>query len=456
MKFEEMKLKEELLKAVHKAGFTEATSIQEKCIPAALEGRDVVGQSATGSGKTAAYGLPILQNIEKGKGVQALILAPTRELAQQVKDRMDEFARFLGIHIAIVYGGVGMQPQIDALARAEIVVATPGRMLDHLGRGTANLRKVKILVLDEADKMFEMGFIEDVEEIMKSLSKERQTLLFSATIADRVHHLIKKYLKTPYLIKEKIHVDRSLLKQVYYNVRPNDKFALLLHLLKHKTEGLAIVFCGTRREVDMVSRNLKINGIKALAVHGGLSQNMRTNAVDALRAENISVLVATDVAARGLDIQNISHVYNYDSPKNSEEYTHRIGRTARMGNKGDAVTLLCDRDHDNFRNVMSDRNLRIDNEEPPAFEKIPFQRVEERRDNPRFGRGNAQRGGQGRRNSYEETQGTHHERSSRPSSGRPAQSSSEHSSGTRSSGPRRFGSGNGGNRRFAGGNRGRR
>lgn len=395
MKFEEMNLKENLMKAIQRAGFTEATSIQEKCIIPALQGRDIVGQSATGSGKTAAYGLPILEKIEPGKGLQAMILAPTRELAQQVKDRMDSFAKFLGIHIAIVYGGVGMQPQIDALRRAEIVVATPGRMLDHVGRGTVFLKKVHIVVLDEADKMFEMGFIEDVREILKEVPKERQTLLFSATMSEQVHRIIKGYLKDPYMIREKIHVDRSLLKQIYYNIKSKDKFSLLVHLLKNKTEGLAIVFCGTRKQVDIINKNLKKQGIKSLAVHGGLSQNMRTNAVESLRKENISVLVATDVAARGLDIQNISHVYNYDCPKNAEEYTHRIGRTARAGNKGDAITLLSDRDHDNFRNVMSDRNLKIENEEPPAFEKIAFDLTEDRR--PERGGFGGGRGGQGGR-----------------------------------------------------------
>jgi ATP-dependent RNA helicase DeaD len=379
MKFEEMNLKEEILRAVRNIGFAEATKIQEGCIPTAMQGRDIMGQSSTGSGKTAAFGLPILEKIERRKGIQAAILTPTRELALQVKDNMDAFSQYLGISTAVVYGGVGIQPQIDALRTAEIVVATPGRMLDHIGRGTIYLGKVRTLVLDEADKMFEMGFIEDVQEIMKHMPKERQTMLFSATITPNVMHLVKLYLKNPLVVRHRMHVEKSLLKQVYYNLRCGDKFSLLVHLLKKKTPGLAIVFCGTRGEVDVVARNLKKQGVKAQAVHGGLSQNIRTHAVNALKQENIDVLVATDVAARGLDVNNISHVYNYDSPKTPEEYTHRIGRTARAGNYGEAVTLLCDRDHDNFRRVLADRDIVVASATPPRFLHIPLERYERQR-----------------------------------------------------------------------------
>lgn len=278
-------------------------------------------------------------------------------------------------------------------------------------------------------------------------------MLFSATMAGRVQELVKKYLNNPFMVREKIHVDKSLLKQVYYNVRQNDKFSLLVHFLKNKTEGLAIVFCGTRHEVDNVNKNLKKQGIKSLAVHGGLSQNMRSNAVDALKAENISVMVATDVAARGLDINNISHVYNYDSPKNSEEYTHRIGRTARAGNSGEAITLLSERDHDNFRSVMSNRELIIEPAPLPEFQKIVMERFSDRRDNPRFGgrgenggRGNGRRGfGDGRRgnsnerpSSYEPSQRSYSERSERPSQGQ--HGISDHRQSQRQGGqPRRSG-----------------
>lgn len=372
MGFEELNLHQDILKAVKRHGFSEPTAIQLRCIPEIKAGRDVVGQSLTGSGKTAAFGLPLLERIHPGKGVQALILTPTRELAGQVRDTLASFSSFTRIEIAAVYGGVGIEPQIDALQKADIVVATPGRMLDHIKRNTVDLNNATFFVLDEADKMFEMGFIEDVEEIIGYLPKERQTLLFGATMPYEIRHLIKKHLRNPYFIKEQIHVDRSLLKQVYYDVKQHEKFSLLVYLLKNKTPGLAIVFCGRRSEVDILTRNLKMQGINAMAVHGGLSQNRRNRAVDSLKQENIQVLVATDVAARGLDIKNISHIYNYDSAKNSSEYVHRIGRTARAGKSGEAATLLSERDHDNFRNVMTDSSLQIEKELLPHFERVPF------------------------------------------------------------------------------------
>lgn len=384
MKFEELKLNENLIKAINRKGFTEPTPIQIKCIPAIKSGKDVVGQSLTGSGKTAAFGLPILEKIIPGKGIQALILAPTRELASQVKEHLVSFASFMRINITSIYGGVSINPQFDALKRAEIVVATPGRLLDHMERNSINLNNVSFLVLDEADKMLEMGFIDDIKIIMKHLPKNKQTLLFSATIPTQIHEIIRYYLKDPVFIKEQIHVDKSLLKQIYYDVRQNEKFSLLVHLLKKKTPGLAIVFCGTRSQVDLITKNLKMQNIHAMAVHGGLSQNRRSHAVDSLKRENIQVLVATDIAARGLDIKNISHIYNYDSPKNSDEYTHRIGRTARAGKYGEAVTLISERDHDNFRNVMSDRNLSIKKEFLPEFEKVQF--VRDMHENRNFSR----------------------------------------------------------------------
>jgi len=374
MGFEELQLQPDILKAVIRHGFVEPTAIQKKCIPEIKAGHDVVGQSLTGSGKTAAFGLPLLEKIHIGKGIQALILAPTRELANQVRDTLTIFASFTRIEITAIYGGIGINPQFDALKHAEVVVATPGRILDHISRKTIDLRNVKILVIDEADKMFEMGFIEDVREIINYLPAKRQTLLFSATISSSIHQLIKTYLKNPCSIKEQIHVDKTLLKQIYYDVRQHEKFSLLVYLLKNKTPGLAIAFCGTRREVDVLTKNLRMQNIHAMAVHGGLSQNRRSHAVDSLKKENIQVLVATDVAARGLDIKNISHIYNYDSPKNSDEYTHRIGRTARAGNSGEAVTLLSERDHENFRNVMTDRSLHIQKEQLPSFEILKFVR----------------------------------------------------------------------------------
>ncbi|MFH1211542.1 MAG: DEAD/DEAH box helicase [Candidatus Woesearchaeota archaeon] len=401
MRLEELEIKAEILKALKRIGFTEPTPIQEKCIPEIKAGKNVVAQSLTGSGKTAAFGVPILEKIVPEKGLQMLVLTPTRELAAQVGEMLANFAFFMKINITTVYGGVGIEPQISALRRAHIVVATPGRMLDHIGRDTINLKNIQFLVLDEADKMFEMGFIEDVTEIIRCLPKQRQTLLFSATIPQEVHQLVKRFISNPVIIKEKLHVDKSLLRQVYYDVKHQDKFSLLIHLLKHKTPDLAIVFCGTRREVDAVAKNLKMQKIRAMAVHGGLSQNKRSFAVDSLKKENINVLVATDVAARGLDINRVSHVYNYDSPKTPNEYTHRIGRTARAGKYGEAVTLLSDRDHENFGNVMSDRSLNIQKEKLPQFERIKFDRAMQQRGGRDFRRETGQsRGYRGRDERY--------------------------------------------------------
>jgi superfamily II DNA/RNA helicase len=391
MAFRKLGLDENLLQAIEKSGYSLPTAIQEKCIPEALAGKDIVGQSLTGSGKTAAFGLPTIQKTIPRAGIQALILTPTRELAVQVMKTLQKYASHSKLNITAIYGGVSMQPQYDALRISEIVVATPGRLLDHIGRRSIDLSKVKVVVLDEADKMLEMGFIEDVTEIISNVPKDHQTLLFSATIPDEIKNIVTRYMRSPIMIKEKLHVDHSLLKQCYYDVQNFEKFSLLAHLLKNKTEGLAIVFCGTRTEVEVVSKNLNKQGVENLAIHGGLSQNQRMRAVDALKRGKIQALVATDVAARGLDIQNISHVYNYDCPKNASEYTHRIGRTARAGKGGEAVLLLSSRDHDNFRSVLRDRSLKIDKEEKPEFETVASI-PRERRAPQRFG--NHGRGGE--------------------------------------------------------------
>ncbi len=372
--FEDLNLNPKLLSAVKELGFTELTPIQQKCIPALQQGKDVVGQSSTGSGKTAAFGLPILEKIRPGSGVQVLILTPTRELCVQVAEAMKHFGKHLYVRVAEVFGGVGIGPQIQAIKRADVVVGTPGRILDHMERRTISFEGVGFLVLDEADRMFDMGFIEDVEKIISFVPKKRQTMLFSATINPEVHRIVQKHLILPVNVKVQTHVDKLHLKQVYYDVKFYEKFSLLVHLLKNKTSGLALVFCATRREVDHVARNLQTHGIKALAIHGGLTQQRRLAALDSLKSEQIQILVATDVAARGLDIKNVSHVYNYDAPKSAEEYVHRIGRTARAGMTGDAVTLLTEKDYDNFSRILSDPKIEIKKEEPIAFEQVRFDR----------------------------------------------------------------------------------
>ena len=401
MKFSELPIKPQILDAVHALGFETMTSIQEQCIPMVLEGRDVVGQSSTGSGKTAAFGLPMLDKIHRTKGLQALVLTPTRELCVQVTDALRDYAKLLHLTISSVYGGVGYGPQEEAMHRSEIIVGTPGRVLDHLQRGTLKLDNVTFFVLDEADKMFEMGFIESVDEIMTHLPAERQNLLFSATMPGPIVDIVNKFLRDPIYMQGTLYVDRGLLKQQYYVVHTREKFSLLGHLLQSKTEGLSLVFCATRQETDIVARNLKQNGFRAMAIHGGQGQGKRLHALDALRNERISILVATDVAARGLDVKNVTSVFNYDVPKSPEDYIHRIGRTARAGEAGSAVTLLAERDFDNFSRILRDHSIEITEEPVPNFPQLRFSRFQDQ------GRGEGRRGFQshGRAGRYGDRQG---------------------------------------------------
>jgi ATP-dependent RNA helicase DeaD len=382
MKCEQLNIHAKLLTKLQEQKFKELTLIQEKCIPEITQEKDVVGQAETGSGKTLAFCLPILNKIVPRKGLQALVLTPTRELCIQVTDVFRDFGKTLGIRTTSVYGGVNIGPQIRDIRTSEIVIGTPGRMLDHLRRGTIDLRNIRVLVLDETDKMFEMGFVDDVEEIIRHIPQQRQLLMFSATISEDVHRLARKHLKNPVIIKTQSYVDHSKLKQIYYDIyEQNQKFSLLVHLLNSNTDGLSIVFCGTRRESDAVSKNLARQGIRASAIHGGMRQQKRSSSLDALKTQKTKVLVATDVAARGLDIKNVTHIYNYDVPKTPTEYVHRIGRTARAGANGAAITLLTERDHDNFRRVQSNDDFRIERADIPDFRKLPFMRRFEPRSN---------------------------------------------------------------------------
>jgi ATP-dependent RNA helicase DeaD len=380
MNFEKLNFDIKLQKKVCEFGFKDLTSIQEKCIPNILIGKDVVGQAETGSGKTLAFCLPILNMIKPNNGLQVLILTPTRELCIQVSDVFKGFGKNLGIKTTDIYGGVNIDLQIRNINNSNIIVATPGRLLDHISRKTIDFENIRFLVLDETDKMLEMGFIEDVEKIIFNLPRDRQTLMFSATISEDVYKIARKHLINPLMFRTKPLVDTDKLNQKYYDIyNHNDKFSLLLHLLKRSTPGLAIVFCATRKETDIVAKNLRRQGINASAIHGGMNQNNRLKSLDSLKQQKTDVLVATDVAARGLDIKNVSHVYNYDVPKTPREYIHRIGRTARAGKNGDAVTLLTSRDHDNFRRVQSDEKLIIKKANFPQFNKVIFFRGYKRR-----------------------------------------------------------------------------
>ena len=398
-------LQPELAKAFEEMGFLEYTDIQKKTIPLIQEGKDVIGQSFTGSGKTAAFGFPILEKITHNHGVQTLLLVPTRELCEQVTTEMRKFAKYKRMNITAVYGGVSINPQFQSLKHADIVVATPGRMLDHLERGTARLTNVKILVLDEADKMFEMGFIDDVKRIISQLPRERQTLLFSATISHQVHEIVKNYMKNPEKVKVQSYVGEEKLEQYFYSVHAADKFSLLVHLLRHEKPGLTIIFCATRNRVDALGKNLYKQGIQAQSLHGGLTQNRRKQAIDMFHGNKVDILVASDVAARGLDIKNVKYIINYDIPKTSKEYIHRIGRTARAGKEGKVISLLAQQDHDNFRNVLEDRSLIVKKLEPPQFERMPFIQSHGREPG---------RGGYGRRGGKPYHQGQHERRPYHP------------------------------------------
>ena len=391
--FEKLGLCEHVLKVISAKKFTEPSEIQEKTIPLILEGKDVIAGSATGSGKTLAFGAGMIKNAEKGKGVQGLILTPTRELAEQVSCALAEFAYYKGLEIMPVYGGVAMGPQTKKLAYADIVVATPGRLLDHMQHNSIDLSKVDYLVLDEADRMWDMGFKEDVGRIVNACPTNRQTLLFSATITGDLADFSGKFMKSPVEIVVDNYVDASKLKQIYYDVQDNGKFSLLVHLLKHEDAHLVMIFCNTRRNVDFVTKNLELNGVNAQAIHGGMDQNKRTRVLKGFDNAKVNVMVCTDVAARGLDIQGVSHVYNYDLPSDHKDYIHRIGRTARAGESGIAVNILASRDYDNFGNIQRhNTELLIKRMDTPRYERIAIKFDEPRAS--RFGgfHGRASRG----------------------------------------------------------------
>lgn len=357
MPFEKLGIDKRILSALKDMRFEKTTEIQERVIPLAMQGKDVVAQSMTGSGKTAAFGVPMLHFIEKGRGVQALVIVPTRELCEQVANEIRKFGKYMNISVAKVYGGVGIEPQIHSLRYSEIVVGTPGRILDHMNRRTVNFSSLKILVLDEADRMLDMGFIDDIRRIIHALPRKRQTMLFSATIPDEVVRIARNYMHNPVKISAEPRVPAHKLRQFYYDAPEDEKISLLVHLIKKETPSLAIVFCNTKRETDFVARVLADSGIEAKALHGDMTQQQRTHVMAGFHRGRPHVLVATDVAARGLDIKNVSHIFNYDVPQDADSYTHRIGRTARIGKEGKAVILLSRRDHEAFRRIMRQENI---------------------------------------------------------------------------------------------------
>ena len=377
MKFEDLNIEKSVSDSLNNIGFESPTKIQLETIPIIKQGYDVIGQSETGSGKTAAFGIPLVEKVVKGKKTQALVLAPTRELAIQTAGELAKFSRFKGLHILTVYGGVSMGPQVDGLRRAEIVVGTPGRILDHMRRGTLDANNIKIFVLDEADKMIDMGFVEDIETIERNIPKDRQTLLFSATMSDSLLEMREKFTKNAKKIKTQTKVRKDVLRQYYCDVDYKMKFSLLVHLINQENPKLAIIFCNSRRDASAVARNLRYSGINATELHGGLTQQRRENVMENFHKGMTKILVATDVAARGLDIKNVTHIFNYSIPKTAEDHTNRIGRTARAGESGKAISLLGRDDHDSFRRITRFFSHEIEKMEVQDFRILPFRKYQQ-------------------------------------------------------------------------------
>ena len=390
-KFRSLGLSQGTLKALEEIKFSIPSEIQEKTIPLAIAGKDVIGKSSTGSGKTLAFGAPIIEKVKPKRGLQALILTPTRELAEQISKALKTFSKYNPLKIITVYGGTSIEKQIRELPHAEVVVATPGRALDHLKRRTIDLSKIKILVLDEADRMLDMGFIHDVTEIVHHCPKQRQTLLFSATLSEDIMHISRKYMQQPKEVSAKENVDPTKLEHVFYDVPSNQKFSLLVHLLKKESSNLVMIFCNTKRNVDLIAKNLQSQGFEAIALHGDLNQAKRNRVLENFHKSSRVILVCTDVAARGLDIKGVSHVYNYESPKTTTEYIHRVGRTARAGKEGKAITIIADRDYENFRRVMDTDLIKIKNLPLPDFGRVFVNMNDEGRERQSGYRGRPQR-----------------------------------------------------------------
>jgi ATP-dependent RNA helicase DeaD len=382
--FADLGLRPELLDALAGLGYEEPTPIQAEAIPPLVAGRDLLGQAATGTGKTAAFALPLLQHLATGtrpKRPSALVLVPTRELAIQVSEAVHRYGKGLNARVLPIYGGQPIFRQLGALDRGvDVVVATPGRALDHIGRGTLPLDGLKVVVLDEADEMLDMGFAEDIEAILQSTPADRQTVLFSATMPPRIDGMARRHLRDPV----KIHMGRAqagagqapLVRQVAYVVPRAFKTATLGRILDVESPAAAIVFCRTRDEVDQIASTLNGRGYRAEALHGGMTQEQRDRVMGRLRAGTADLIVATDVAARGLDIDQLTHVVNYEVPSAPDSYVHRIGRVGRAGREGVAITLVEPREHRMLKTIERVTKQRITVEKVPTTADLRSRRLE--------------------------------------------------------------------------------
>ncbi len=361
MKFTDLGLNEHILRAIKDQGYDTPTPIQAQAIPVVLEGKDVLAGAQTGTGKTAGFTLPLLQRLSKSpkpKGkrpVRALVLTPTRELASQVAESVRDYGKYLPFKSTVIFGGVSINPQIHTLKNGvDIVIGTPGRLLDLMNQKALDLRQVEYLILDEADRMLDMGFIHDIKKILKVLPAKRQNLLFSATFSNEIKKLADGLLNAPILIEvARSNATSSAVEQIVYPVDKARKREMLSHLIKENSWQQVLVFTRTKHGANRLSEQLDKDGITSAAIHGNKSQNARTKALSQFKDGSVRVLVATDIAARGIDIDQLSQVVNYELPNISEDYVHRIGRTGRAGNTGQAVSLVCVDEHEYLRNIES-------------------------------------------------------------------------------------------------------
>lgn len=371
--FSNLELSGEILKALDKLGYKTPSDVQKKVIPVALEDRDIIVKSQTGSGKTGAFGIPICEKIEiEKRAPQVLVLTPTRELAVQVKEDISNIGRFKRIRCAAVFGKQPMDVQIRELKqRIHVIVGTPGRTLDHIERGTIDLGEIKYLIIDEADEMLNMGFIDQVEAIIKTLPSDRVTMLFSATMPEEIERLSNQYIINPIKIEiNPKNLTTEKVQQFHYDVEENKKFSLLNELIYTERPESCIIFCSTKDRVDSLTQKMKNNGYLCSGLHGGMEQKDRLDTIGSFKRGEFHFLVATDVAARGIHIEDITHVINYDVPVEKESYVHRIGRTGRAGNKGIAITFVAPYEHKLFNSIEEYINHEIPKGEVPSEEEV--------------------------------------------------------------------------------------
>ncbi|MED4906350.1 DEAD/DEAH box helicase [Parageobacillus thermoglucosidasius] len=370
--FYELGLSNELMKAIRRMGFEETTPIQAETIPLSLQNKDVIGQAQTGTGKTAAFGIPLIEKVDvTNEAIQGLVVAPTRELAIQVSEELYKIGAVKRVRVLPIYGGQDIGRQIRALKkRPHIIVGTPGRIIDHINRKTLHLENVHIVVLDEADEMLNMGFIDDIEAILSNVPEKRQTLLFSATMPEPIRRIAERFMNEPQIVKVKAkEMTVPNIQQYYLEVQEKKKFDILTRLLDIQAPELAIVFGRTKRRVDELAEALNLRGYAAEGIHGDLSQAKRLSVLRKFKEGSIEILVATDVAARGLDISGVTHVYNFDIPQDPESYVHRIGRTGRAGKTGVAMTFVTPREIGQLHNIERTTKRKMERMKPPTLDE---------------------------------------------------------------------------------------